>query len=218
MTRRRCQRDSQQRCNFFLDIDDRFGVLQLPPQPCILPFDLRKFRRQRVARGRLGTALGRPLATKSPAVALPAPIRQGRRVQAFPAQDRPDTARLGRGVRLGQNPQLRLRRNRPAPRPVRKFGRRRRRGRHYARPTASLRASPDGGVHLLGLVSHNHDDCPSPPSLNFKDSDVSSSLARRGVDFTRRGQTVVILLCGGDKRTQSKDIRKAMEIAEALED
>jgi putative addiction module killer protein len=38
------------------------------------------------------------------------------------------------------------------------------------------------------------------------------------VYFTRRGQTVVILLCGGDKRTQSKDIRKAMEIAEALED
>jgi putative addiction module killer protein len=38
------------------------------------------------------------------------------------------------------------------------------------------------------------------------------------VYFTRRGQTVVILLCGGEKRTQSKDIRKAMEIAEALED
>jgi putative addiction module killer protein len=38
------------------------------------------------------------------------------------------------------------------------------------------------------------------------------------VYFTRRGQTVVILLCGGDKRTQSKDIRKAMEITEALED
>ncbi|AVT80465.1 type II toxin-antitoxin system RelE/ParE family toxin [Rhodopseudomonas palustris] len=35
---------------------------------------------------------------------------------------------------------------------------------------------------------------------------------------TRRGDTVVILLCGGDKRTQSKDIRKAKEIAEALED
>ena len=36
--------------------------------------------------------------------------------------------------------------------------------------------------------------------------------------YTRRGKTVVILLCGGDKRTQSKDIRKAKEIAEALED
>ena len=38
------------------------------------------------------------------------------------------------------------------------------------------------------------------------------------VYFTRRGKVVVILLCAGDKRTQSKDIRKAKEIAEALED
>jgi putative addiction module killer protein len=38
------------------------------------------------------------------------------------------------------------------------------------------------------------------------------------VYYTRRGKAVVILLCGGDKRTQSKDIRKAKEIAETLED
>jgi putative addiction module killer protein len=38
------------------------------------------------------------------------------------------------------------------------------------------------------------------------------------VYFTRRGKAVVILLCGGDKGTQSKDIRKAHEIAETLED
>ncbi|MCG6206330.1 type II toxin-antitoxin system RelE/ParE family toxin [Rhodopseudomonas sp. HC1] len=38
------------------------------------------------------------------------------------------------------------------------------------------------------------------------------------VYYTRRGHVVVILLCGGDKRTQSKDIRKAKEIEEALED
>lgn len=38
------------------------------------------------------------------------------------------------------------------------------------------------------------------------------------VYFTRRGKAVVILICGGDKRTQSKDIRKAQEIAETLED
>jgi putative addiction module killer protein len=37
------------------------------------------------------------------------------------------------------------------------------------------------------------------------------------VYFTRRGQTLVILLCGGDKRTQSRDIRKAVEIADKLE-
>jgi putative addiction module killer protein len=34
--------------------------------------------------------------------------------------------------------------------------------------------------------------------------------------FTRRGTTLVILLCGGDKRTQERDIVRAQEIAEEL--
>jgi len=38
------------------------------------------------------------------------------------------------------------------------------------------------------------------------------------VYFTRRGAVLVILLCGGDKRTQSRDIKKATEIAGKLED
>ena len=33
------------------------------------------------------------------------------------------------------------------------------------------------------------------------------------VYFTRRGPLVVLLLCGGDKRTQEADIRRAIEIA-----
>ncbi|KAF0097831.1 MAG: addiction module toxin [Rhodospirillaceae bacterium] len=33
------------------------------------------------------------------------------------------------------------------------------------------------------------------------------------VYFVQRGKTVVILLCGGDKSTQSADIKKAKEIA-----
>ena len=35
------------------------------------------------------------------------------------------------------------------------------------------------------------------------------------VYFTRRGSVLVVLLCGGDKRTQSRDI---IEIADQLED
>lgn len=31
--------------------------------------------------------------------------------------------------------------------------------------------------------------------------------------FTRRGNALVILLCGGDKSTQNKDIRQAIEMA-----
>jgi putative addiction module killer protein len=34
--------------------------------------------------------------------------------------------------------------------------------------------------------------------------------------FTFRGQQVVLLLCGGDKRTQSRDIKRAIEIAQSL--
>jgi putative addiction module killer protein len=33
------------------------------------------------------------------------------------------------------------------------------------------------------------------------------------VYFIRRGDTVVILLCGGDKRTQDRDIARALELA-----
>lgn len=37
------------------------------------------------------------------------------------------------------------------------------------------------------------------------------------VYFTRRANTVVILLCGGDKSSQSRDIAKAQKMAEELE-
>ena len=38
------------------------------------------------------------------------------------------------------------------------------------------------------------------------------------VYFMRRGTTVVILLCGGDKRTQQKDIERAREMADDWKD
>ncbi len=34
--------------------------------------------------------------------------------------------------------------------------------------------------------------------------------------FAKRGNTIVILLCGGDKSTQKKDIRQALELAKEL--
>jgi putative addiction module killer protein len=36
------------------------------------------------------------------------------------------------------------------------------------------------------------------------------------VYFVRRGNTVVILLCGGDKRTQDRDIARALELAQEI--
>ena len=38
------------------------------------------------------------------------------------------------------------------------------------------------------------------------------------VYFTRRGQEIIILLCGGNKSTQSKDIEAAKRIAKNLEE
>jgi len=36
--------------------------------------------------------------------------------------------------------------------------------------------------------------------------------------FTRRGSAIVVLLCGGDKGTQTRDIRMAKALAANLED
>jgi putative addiction module killer protein len=38
------------------------------------------------------------------------------------------------------------------------------------------------------------------------------------VYFTRRGELIVLLLCGGDKSTQSKDIEHAKKLAREWED
>ena len=38
------------------------------------------------------------------------------------------------------------------------------------------------------------------------------------VYLTRRGKTLVILLCGGDKRTQNKDIAAAKALARQLKE
>lgn len=38
------------------------------------------------------------------------------------------------------------------------------------------------------------------------------------VYFVQRGAVLIVLLCGGDKRTQDRDIRKAKNMANELED
>lgn len=38
------------------------------------------------------------------------------------------------------------------------------------------------------------------------------------VYFCRRGDALVLLLCGGDKSTQDTDIRKAKELAQSVEE
>jgi putative addiction module killer protein len=36
--------------------------------------------------------------------------------------------------------------------------------------------------------------------------------------FVQRGQALIMLLCGGDKKTQTRDIKKAKALAADLED
>ncbi|EMY1531116.1 type II toxin-antitoxin system RelE/ParE family toxin [Salmonella enterica subsp. enterica serovar Wedding] len=59
---------------------------------------------------------------------------------------------------------------------------------------------------------------------NFGDSEpigdgLSKALIHYGpgyrVYFMQQGEVVVVLLCGGDKNSQSKDIKKAKQIAKA---
>jgi putative addiction module killer protein len=38
------------------------------------------------------------------------------------------------------------------------------------------------------------------------------------VYFARRGQMIVVLLCGGDKRTQARDIKAAKSLAAEIKD
>lgn len=38
------------------------------------------------------------------------------------------------------------------------------------------------------------------------------------VYFTKRGHKVILLLCGGDKKTQAKDIKEAKRLAALVED
>lgn len=60
---------------------------------------------------------------------------------------------------------------------------------------------------------------------NFGDSKTFEGISELRIDygpgyrvyFVRRGPVVVILLCGGDKRTQAADIKRAKIMARELE-
>ena len=62
---------------------------------------------------------------------------------------------------------------------------------------------------------------------NFGDAEpVGNSVSELRIDygagyriyFAKQGNIIVILLCGGDKSTQSKDIKKAHELAKKLKE
>jgi putative addiction module killer protein len=60
----------------------------------------------------------------------------------------------------------------------------------------------------------------NPGDVKSVDDGVSEMRIDHGpgyrVYFTRKGNAIVILLCGGDKKSQSKDIRLAQQMAKEV--
>jgi hypothetical protein len=68
-----------------LDADDRLGLREPSLEVGVFPVGPRQFRRHGVDGGLLRPPLQRLQSLEGAGIALTAPIRQGRRVQAFPA-------------------------------------------------------------------------------------------------------------------------------------
>ena len=86
----------------------------------------------------------------------------------------------------------------------------------WLRELRDIRARAQVEARILRLSRGNPGDAKSVAS------GVSEMRIHYGpgyrVYFTRRGQFIVVLLCGGDKRTQDADIKRAIEIAKDWDD
>jgi hypothetical protein len=83
-----------------LDADDRLGLREPPLQVGVFPVGPRQFRCHGVDGGLLRSPLQRLQRLEGARIALTTPVRQGRRVQAFPAQNGRDPAGIRRAIRL----------------------------------------------------------------------------------------------------------------------
>jgi putative addiction module killer protein len=85
----------------------------------------------------------------------------------------------------------------------------------WLRELRDIRARARIEARILRLSQGNPGDVKS----------VASGVSEMRIDygpgyrvyFTKRGRFVIVLLCGGDKRTQDADIKRAIEIAEDWE-
>ena len=72
------------------------------------------------------------------------------------------------------------------------------------------------GDRLLRLAGGNAGDV-KPVGSGVSELRIDYGPGYR-IYFVNRGKVVIVLLCGGDKRTQAKDIRQAIKLADELED
>lgn len=71
-------------------------------------------------------------------------------------------------------------------------------------------------AHRIRAAEHgNFGDC-EPVGKGVSEMRIHCGPGYR-VYFTRRGETIYLLLVGGDKSTQKRDIKRAIEMAHALD-
>jgi hypothetical protein len=99
----------------FLDLDDGLRAREPPRQSGIFALGRGKFSCQRVEDGGLAATLARNQGCEGSGVTLPAPISQGRGIQAFATQDGADPTDVTGTVGLGQDAQLVLNSEGPTP-------------------------------------------------------------------------------------------------------
>jgi len=69
---------------------------------------------------------------------------------------------------------------------------------------------------LLMLAKHEHFGDAKQIAKGVTEMRIHVGAGYR-VYLSRRGKQIVLLLCGGDKRSQKRDIEKAIELAENTE-
>ncbi|HEX2892124.1 type II toxin-antitoxin system RelE/ParE family toxin [Vineibacter terrae] len=72
------------------------------------------------------------------------------------------------------------------------------------------RAKAKIAARLLRMSMGNLGDCKTYGEISEARIDYGPGYR---LYFVRRGNALIILLCGGDKRTQDKDFRRARELA-----
>ena len=130
---------------FFLDVDDGLGMVELLFEPANLMLELRDTRSQGIDRVCLPTPFLCAQSGQGALASLTTPPRQSRRVQPLSAQQRPELSGLGAGVGLLENGEFVLHRKTTAPRLVRNFGTRNRRRAARARAPRRRRRDFGGG-------------------------------------------------------------------------
>ena len=90
----------QQRSYFFLDGDDRLRLIQAAAQSGILMIGFGKFGLLGVRLNHFRPAMTRLQRAQGPRFTLAPPVAQGRGIQAFPAKNGRNAARIGDAVGL----------------------------------------------------------------------------------------------------------------------